>query len=315
MPQFHPALADWLRTHHGIVTTAQLDRLGVTRAARRRMVGCGELLVVHEGVYRHRSAPHDLLSQMTAACAADPGIVVTCGGAARLWEFRRCARVGVHLVAPGPTRPIATEFVLHRCPVLPPEHIHARTDGIRVTSPARTVFDLARHLPWPDLESVIEQGVRRSLFDIPTLYGVGRLLCRRGRGGSALFRDVLESRPMWRRPASSHPELRLRRALAERGLHLEVEPTVRLRGGRVIHPDLGDPAVGFYVEIDDHEWHGGRLDSAYDDRRDRTLRLQGCRVERVSTDEVRDRLPELCTELLEAHRQHREGRSVVVSGR
>jgi hypothetical protein len=51
-----------------------------------------------------------------------------------------------------------------------------------------------------------------------------------------------------------------------------------LANGQTVHPDLGDPFVGFYVEIDDHEWHGGRLDSTYDLQRDRQARLVGARI-------------------------------------
>jgi hypothetical protein len=315
MPRFHPALADWLRTHHGVVSVTDLERLGITRSARRSLLACGELTTVHEGVYRHCMWPHTMLSELAAACAADPAVVVCCGGASRLWRMRRCGAVGVHLVAPGPTRPFDGALKLHRCPVLPADHVHVRPDGIRVTSPARMVFDLARHLQPLDLESVIEQGIRRSMFDIPTLYAIGRQLCRRGRGGSTRFREVVSSRPAWRRPAGSHPEVVLRDALSERGVQLVVEPEVRLRDGRVIHPDLGDPASGFYIEIDDHEWHGGRAESSYDDRRDRSLRLIGARVERVSTDEIAHRLDAVCVELLEAIAQHRRSRSMAMKGR
>jgi hypothetical protein len=188
---------------------------------------------------------------------------------------------------------------------MPPEHIHLRDDGIRVTSPARTVFDLSKHLSATDLESIIEQGLRRAQFDIPTLYEVGALLCRRGRAGSANFNAVLTSRPTWQRPADSHPEIELRLSLAAVGVHLEPQVALTLHDGQIVHPDLGDPAARFYIEIDDHEWHGSRLDATYDLQRDRQARLVGARIERVSTDEV-DRMPvSLITSLAAAYRQQR----------
>jgi very-short-patch-repair endonuclease len=76
-----------------------------------------------------------------------------------------------------------------------------------------------------------------------------------------------------------------------------------LRNGQVVHPDLGDSAARFYIEIDDHEWHGGRLDAMYDLQRDRQARLVGARIERVSTDEI-DAMPSsLITSLVAAYRQ------------
>jgi hypothetical protein len=213
--------------------------------------------------------------------------------------------VGIHLATRAPGRPIDDGTTVHRCTELPPSHVHERPDGIRVTSPARFVFDVAKHVAPTAVESIIEQGLRRSQFDIPTLYGVGRLLCRRGRAGSRVFADVLSSRPTWRRPVDSHPELVLLKHLEAIGVRLRTQVRLTLRGGQVIHPDLGDPDVGFYIEIDDHEWHGGRLAATYDAQRDREVRLVHARVERVSTDEITPMKPGLITDLAEAYDQQR----------
>ena len=305
MSVFNPALAAWLRSHHGVVSRARLLEFGLTPAAIKWLVSTGELIVVHEGVYRHAIWPDTFLSRCGAHSAADERLVICCGGATRLWEFRKCTGLALHLVTDAPGRLIVDGPVIHRCTVLPPEHVVERPDGIRVTSPARTIFDISRHATAMQLESVIEQGLRRSQFDIPTLYGVGQLLCRRGRAGSRLFADVLTSRPAWRRPVDSHPELELLHALERRGLSLQTQVSVTLPNGVTIHPDLGDPAVGFYIEIDDHEWHAGRIPSTNDDWRDRQLRLIGARVERVSTDEVAAMRPALLADLVQAYRQQR----------
>ena len=302
MPRFHPVLAEWMRAHHGVVSSAQLDALCITTGERRAMLRCGELTVAHEGVYHHALWPDTMLSRCTAICLADPSLVICCGGAAHLWRFRQSVHIGLHAVSNRTTKPILHGVRLHRCPVLPASHVHERGDGIRVTSPARTVFDIARHLSPLALESVVEQGIDRLQFDIPTLQGVGALLCRQGRPGSELFRQVIDSRPAWRRPADSHPELLVRDALAALGVHLEPQVAVRLADGTVIHPDLADVRCGFYVEIDDHTWHGGRVASKRDAARDRSLRLSGGRVERVSTDELAD-LGQLARQLQQAHRQ------------
>lgn len=305
MPAYHSDFIAWLRTHHGIVARRELAALGITRASLAAMMDCGELIVVWEGVYRHALWPETFLSRCRAVSAADETLVVCCGGAAQFWRFRRCAHLDLHVSGTGTGLRFVGGPVHHRCPIMPSEHVHCRNDGIRVTSPARTVFDLSKHLSARDLESVIEQGLRRSLFDIPTLCGVGRLLCRRGRPGAARFAAVLSSRPIWRRPADSHPEIELRRALGAVGVQLEPQISLTLHDGQIVHPDLGDPTVGFYIEIDDHEWHGGRLDATYDQQRDRLARLVGARIERVSTDEVHSMQPSLVTSLATAYRQQR----------
>jgi hypothetical protein len=279
--------------------------LGVTRSDLASMLRCGELIIISEGVYRHAMWPDTLLSQCAASCAADGSLVISCGGAGRIWGFRRCSRIGLHVSGTGTGLRIVGGPVHHRCPIMPEDHIHRREDGIRLTSPARTVFDLSKHVNTGDLESIIEQGLRRSMFDIPTLYGVGRLLCRQGRAGSTAFASVLSSRPTWRRASDSHPEIELRRALSSVGVELEPQLSLCLSDGQIVHPDLGDSVARFYIEIDEHEWHGGRLAATYDVQRDRKARLVGARIERVSTDEIALMPRSLVTALATAHAQQR----------
>jgi hypothetical protein len=306
MPTFHPPLVEFLRTHHGIVSSEDLARLGITAGQLRAMLATGELVVVNEGVYRHVLWPDTLESHCAAACAADDRVVICCGGATRLWQVRACSRVPVHASTTSTGLVLLDGPMLHRCPVMPPEHVHDRGDGIRVTTPVRTMFDVAKHVSDLALISAIEQCLRRELFDVPALYEVGRLLCRRGRPGSTRFGEVLRSRPELRRPADSHPEIVLREALAAAGLLLEPQPMLVLPNGREIHPDLGDPSIGFYIEIDHPEWHLGTANASYDDRRDRQVRLGGGAVERVWTDEIEPMRVGLVGELLAAHRRQRD---------
>jgi hypothetical protein len=110
---------------------------------------------------------------------------------------------------------------------------------------------------------------------------------------------------MWRRPVDSHPELLLRNALRRVGVDLEPQISLTLADGQTVHPDLGDPRVRFYVEIDGYEWHGSRLDATYDRQRDRQARLVGARIERVSTDEIDPMSPSLIASLATAYHQQR----------
>ena len=63
---------------------------------------------------------------------------------------------------------------------------------------------------------------------------------------------------------------------------------MQLATGRVIHPDLGIPAHGFYIEVDHLTWHGGRLETDYDCQRDLEIEALGHHIERV-TDVAIDR--------------------------
>src|SRR4249920_2765069 len=124
MPTHQPTLASWLRSHHGVVSQLQLTAMGITRGQRAALLHSGELVPVWEGVYRHAVWPDTFLSQCTAVCAADPTLVITCGGAGRFWGFRRCAHVGTHVSGTGTGLRFVGGPLHHRCPIMPIEHIH-----------------------------------------------------------------------------------------------------------------------------------------------------------------------------------------------
>lgn len=177
-----------------------------------------------------------------------------------------------------------------------------RADGIVVTSPPRTLFDLASVLDADALESAIEQGIDRGMFGVPTLWGVARRLATRGRPGSTRFVDVLAGRPSWVKPVGSNHELVLARALVAAGLPEPVrQHPVMLGNGRTVHPDLCWPDVRLIVEVDHVTWHGGRIASTQDKRRDRQLRLRGWEVDRVTDADLRDAREVTVREVVELH--------------
>jgi hypothetical protein len=201
------------------------------------------------------------------------------------WALRKSPRVAETHVAIHEGRRIdpIPGLIINRTCYLPELDIVRRKDGIALTSPPRTVFDAARWLDDDDLESLIEDGLHRRYFVIPTLQDLGRRMCSRGRPGSKRFREILDRRDPTRSPVASDYELRLERALRKRGFPpLQRQCRLVLGDGSVIHPDLGIPERGFYIEVDHRYWHDGRLPSANDSRRDLEIAALGHHVERVS---------------------------------
>jgi very-short-patch-repair endonuclease len=192
-----------------------------------------------------------------------------------------------------------------------------RDDGIAVTSPPRTAFDAAWHLSRDDLESLIEQGIQRQMFTIPTMWAIARRLREHGRPGSARLGEVLTGREVWRKPVDSDYELRLERAMRRRGFPpLERQCRIELANGKIIHADLGIPEHGFFVEVDHLTWHGGRMAADYDSRRDLQVAALGLHVERVTDTSIDRHLLETVDALytiwqnLLMTRMHRFGASV-----
>ena len=251
------------------------------------------------GTYRLAGAPRTPAQAAALACAAGPDVVVSHVSAGRVWRFRRLGPDRqLHVLIAGQNHRRLPDTILHRSHRIDAVDVIERPDGIRVTSPPRTVFDLASTFDDERLESIIEQVAHDGLATIPTLVATGVRLRQRGRNGSARYGRVLQSRPAWLKPADSDLELVVERAIIAAGLPrpLRQEP-IRLHTGAVIRPDFYWPSAAQVLEIDHVTWHGGKVDLTEDKRRDRLLRRLGINSNRVTDEDVRDRLPAVIDDL------------------
>jgi hypothetical protein len=278
------ALAAELIARHGVTTTARLATLGIGRRTIDTLKRRGRLRLAGQGVLVSTSWPDTLEHRMALACASTAGVI--CFPTAGLvWALRKTPRVpDVHVaITEGRRIDPLPGLVIKRSCFLPECDVVRRDDGIAVTSPPRTAFDAAWWLGDDDFESLVEDGLHRQYFVMATLQAVRRRMGSRGRPGSKRFREFLESRDPAKRAVASDYELRLERALRRRGFPpFERQCPLRLGDGRVIHPDLGIPSRGFYIEIDHLHWHGGRLATDYDRRRDLEVEALGHEVHRVT---------------------------------
>ena len=284
------ALAAELARRHGVTTMARLAALGIGRRTVDTLKRRGRLRLVGQGVLVSSSWPDSLEHRMAIACAATGGVVCF-PTAGIVWDLRKSPRIAdVSVVIAEGRRidPLPGIRIVRSCD-LPDCDIVRRADGISVTTPPRTAFDAAWTLSNDDLESLIEHGIHRGYFTLATLWALGRRVRQRGRPGSARFHEVLAARDPANRPVESDYELRLERALRRRGFpRLVRQFRLEIAPGRAIHPDLGLPEVGFFVEVDHLTWHGGRLATDYDCQRDLEIEALGYHVERV-TDVAIDR--------------------------
>lgn len=300
MHDISATLAAAIAGRHGIVTKSELLTDGLTEHVIRRLVTAGLLIRCHQGVYRVATAPDTFLARCAAASAADRSVVVTGLAAGALWGFRHIPRPELPIVlVEHDRRPMANGVIQHRTNVLPGRHVVERPDGIRVASPPRAWFDCARDLGDDRFERLTEWVIDRHA-SIPVLWRTRRELAGKGRTGAARVNRVLSRRPAWQRPAGSGLELRVIRALEQRGIGpLVRQHPIRLPNGIWIHPDAALPGIRWALEIDHVTWHGGRLDAQRDKARDRGLRRLGWQVDRVTDDDVRSRFRATVDELVE----------------
>ncbi|HKA05253.1 MAG TPA: hypothetical protein VKD67_13030 [Acidimicrobiales bacterium] len=294
-----PPVAAWLATHHGVITLAGLRQLGVTDHQVRRLLRTQVLVRYADAVYRLAAAPETEDQRMALACAVHPRLLVSHTSARRMWGLRGLGRdPRLHVTLPGCVQRQVPGAVVHWSHRIHPVDVVERDDGIRVTSPPRTAFDLAWQLSDHRLASIIEQLVHEKRCTIPTLVATGRRLAASGRNGSERYTRVLQSRPAWRRPVGSDLELRFERTIVDAGFPRPLrQHPIALPDGQVIHPDFYWPEHGEVVEVDHVTWHGGKLESTYDKQRDRQLRRLGIHVTRITDSEIGDDMSRVVADL------------------
>jgi very-short-patch-repair endonuclease/predicted transcriptional regulator of viral defense system len=160
---------------HGVVSTRQLAALGLSQRGVSHRAATGRLHRVHRGVY---AVGHPVLTvngrRMAAVLAAGPGAVLSHTSAAALWEIRpsAAARIDVSVRTPG-GRAKRRGLRIHRAMELRDDEI-TEHDGIPVTTPSRTLLDLAATLPHRALERALDELEVRELYDLTSLSAVAR---------------------------------------------------------------------------------------------------------------------------------------------
>jgi very-short-patch-repair endonuclease len=256
---------------HGVVTRAQLVELGISDFAIHRRVKDGRLHRVHQGVYAVGRPTLTTEGRFLAA-------VVSCGPAAALSHFaaavltklmaERGPRIDV-TVPRGGQRRRRGALIIHRA-ALPEGDVTVR-EGIRVTTPSRTLVDLADVVGRRQLERMLDEAAYLRL-------DLGDLRPHMGRRGSGTLARVLATHD-----AGS---TRTRSELEERMLPL-------LESFRLPAPELNRRIEGcevdfvwrearLIVETDGWAAHGTRQAFERDRRRDARLVAAGWRVLRIT---------------------------------
>lgn len=262
--------------HHGVVSHRQLLELGFNVRWIERRLAEGRLEALHRDVY---SVGHSRLSGKgrwwAAVLAYGPGTVLSHYSAAVLWGLRRRRTGPIHVNAflgwQGTGR--RPGIWLHRCKLRVEET--TSHEGIPVTAPARTLFDLAEVAPYEDLKKTTEAADRRNLLRLRELEAI----CERGRGRRALKpvrRLIGELVP----PDEGRSPLEVRFAAFVRLYNLTPPAqNVDVLGHEV---DALWPAAKLIVELDSWEFHSHRAAFERDRVRDTKLMLAGYRTIRVT---------------------------------
>jgi hypothetical protein len=264
---------------HGVVGRGQLTALGLSDSAVGRRVAAGRLHRVHRGVY---AVGHPVLGpnghRLAAVLACGPAAVLSHASAAGLWGIRpdNGSRVDVTVVGGSCRR--SRRLRVHRARALPAAERAVR-DAIPVTSPARTVLDLAPTLSERALERMLDRVEVERLTDVRTI--LATVAANHGHHGSGPLRRTLAQHV----PGTTLTRSRLEeRVLALCRAHGLPRPLVN-------HPVLGLEVDfvfpdGVLVEADSWRYHHRPAAFARDRERDGMLVRAGYRVLRFSDEQI-----------------------------
>jgi very-short-patch-repair endonuclease len=160
---------------------------GISRGLAR-----GRLHPLHRGVF---AVGHRLVGRpglwMAAVLASGPGARLSHWSAGALWDVGRERGVRIDVTLPGNGgRRRRAGLTIHRARDLRPDEVDVR-HGIPVTSPARTLLDLAAILDERALERALDRAELLQLTDYPTLDALAR--ARSGHHGAGKLRRALAS--------------------------------------------------------------------------------------------------------------------------
>ena len=174
---------------HGVVARAQLLMLGLSEDAIEHRLAVGRLLRVRRGVYA--VGRPDLSTEgrwMAAVLACGEGAVLSHTSAGALWRISTVER-GMHISLPSRNRARPAGLHVHRPASLPPEDV-AEFRRIPVTSPVRTLIDLATELDEYHLEAAINAADKHDRVDPEALRDA--IAVRSGQRGVAALRRILD---------------------------------------------------------------------------------------------------------------------------
>jgi very-short-patch-repair endonuclease len=257
-----------------VVSRAQLLAAGVSASAIETRLRAGRLHPLHRGVYGvGHTALAPLAEEMAAVLACGPGAAVSHRAAAVIQGMldRRGALIDVTVGRSNRQRP---GLRVHRSRILTPEDVRLYK-AIPVTTPTRTLLDLAETEPARDLERAYDEAITQRLTTRSSLAAAVRHA--RGRRGAPGLRALLarnEEPSLTRSEAEEHCLALIRQA----GL-----PTPLVNAPAAGHRvDFLWPGESLVLEVDGYRFHSSRAAFERDRRRDSELQAAGLRVMRVT---------------------------------
>jgi hypothetical protein len=263
----------------GIVSADELRERGVGRGARDHRLVSGRLFGVHRGVYLVGHEATTFRGRSIAGLRA-------CGSDSTLSHLASAASWGaaappatLDVIVPPGRRRSRPGIRVHHVALTPAER--ALRDGVALTTPARTLIDLAAVVPAALLERICADMLVAKLLTRAQL--AAAVEAGRGRRGIVALRELSGTVE----PTRSDTERAFLRAVRDAGLPLPIvnAPFLVAGLGR-IEPDFLWASPRVIVEMDAYGTHGGPPSFERDRQRDVALHALGWIVLRFTRRQV-----------------------------
>ena len=275
----------------GVFHRDQALLAGVSSDALHRAVRSGKIVRVLPQVYRLAGVPDTWLQRVWAVCLWGGGACAAshrCAGA--IWKLDGCPAEQIE-VTTKKRRPAAATFLTHANPLTTADRTTVK--GLPVTTPTRTLVDIAAYLAGERLELALEDALRRGLTSIPRLQWQLQRDGGPGRDGAGQLRNLLSERGE-QTPTDSALETRFARWIRSSRLPQPLRQHQVHEAGRPIYRlDFAYPHKMLAIEIDSFRFHSGRRQWYRDRKRAEHLERMGWAVVFVAKEDLDSRSNEL----------------------
>lgn len=263
---------------HGVFTVDQASERGASRNFIRWRLDSKRWRSLSEIVVHMAGVPLTWYSRVMAGVLdAGPGAAASHRTAACLHGIPGFKENRVEVSRQPNSASTSRLALVHRSRWLPPWHIVVK-NGIRVTTVARTLFDLAAVVSRPRLERALDNAITMKLVTIDALNVMLEELAERGRTGVAAMRKLLEARQLGYIAPASELEARFIRFLERYGLPDAIRQ-LNVGGDEwIARVDFAYPEMKILIELDGRLHHTALLDADRDRRRRARLTAQGWKV-------------------------------------
>jgi very-short-patch-repair endonuclease len=264
---------------HGVVSRVQMATAGVSRSSIETALRSGLLHRMHQGVY---AVGHPRLSGAgrwsAAVLACGPGAALGYRSAAAHLSLRPSGSRLLEVVTATSRGRTRDGIRVHRHQSLAPDEMVVH-DGIRTTTVARTLLDLAAVESAPTVPRAVMQAEAQGWFDLAAILAlIGRHPHHRGRTRFLHVLDGAIDLPRSRSPLEdAFPDLCRRAQLPVPTMNATIE-------GREVDALFRDRGV--VVELDSRRYHRGVVTREADFSREAALSAAGWRVLRFTYRQV-----------------------------